>query len=308
MRAAIAEGGGADGVRVRERDRPSPWLGEVLVEVRAAGVNPADRRVSVGGGLPVSYPFPLGWEMSGVVRAVGPMVTRFAPGDAVCGLVRFPHPAGCYAEYVTSPARHLVAKPAALGHAEAAALPLAGLTAWQALVDIARVEPGQRVVVTAAAGGVGHLAVQLAVALGATVTGTASAAKHEFVRKLGAAEVIDYTTTDVAESEAVSGADVILDLLGGEETARLLPALRPGGTLVRVAGGPPQPIAGADGRRGVPMLVEPDHAELARLAELAAGGALKVTVTRTLPLERVAEAFELIATGHTTGKIVLEVA
>ncbi|RMI45207.1 NADP-dependent oxidoreductase [Streptomyces triticirhizae] len=303
MTAAVATSPGE--IRLTEVDRPAPWLGEVLVQVRAAGINPADCRAAAGRGLPVEHPFPLGWEMAGVVRAVGPMVTRFAPGDEVLGLLRFPRPGGCHAEFVTAPTRQLALRPAALSPEAAAALPLAGLTAWQALTEVARVEAGQRVLVTAAGGGVGHLAVRLARRLGATVIATASEGKHALVRGWGADEVIDHTRKDPATE--VADVDVVLDLLGGRETERLLGTPRPGGVLVRVAGGDPAPFAGADGRRGVPMLVEPDHAALAELASLAAGGEVEVLVERTWPLAELPAAYAAVEAGHAVGKTVLTV-
>ncbi|MGW5641026.1 NADP-dependent oxidoreductase, partial [Streptomyces sp. NPDC003832] len=207
--------------------RPTPAPGQVLVAVRAAGVNPTDWKHRAAGLFLDRLPLVLGWDVSGVVEAVGFGVTLFKPGDEVFGMLPYPHGVGSHAEYVTGPARAFAAKPAELDHVQAGALPLAALTAYQAIVDTAQVRPGQRVLVHAAAGGVGHLAVQIAKSRGAHVIGTASAPKHDFVRSLGADEVVDYRTTDFRD--AVQDIDVVLDPLSGETRARSLDVLRPGG-------------------------------------------------------------------------------
>ncbi|MGA5817844.1 NADP-dependent oxidoreductase [Kitasatospora sp. NPDC094028] len=302
--------GGPEVLRLVDTARPEPGRGEVLVRVHAAGVNPADwktrsRGVFANGATP---PFTLGWDVSGVVEAVGPGVAIHRPGDEVYGMPRFPHPAGGYAEYVTAPARHFAPRPAGLSHVEAAGLPLAALTAWQALVDTADVRPGQRVLVHAAAGGVGHLAVQIAKARGAYVIGTASAAKHGLLRELGADETVDYRTVDVAE--AVRDVDVVLDPIGGPSWARSLRSLRPGGTLVSIE--PPTeafPLAEAEaaGVRAVFMLVEPDQQGLREVSRLVGSGRLRVLIDTVLPLERAADAHRLGELGRTTGKVVLSV-
>lgn len=306
MRAIGQDGFGGPGtLKIVEVARPEPGPAEVLVRVHAAGVNPTDVWHRASGGLAGTL-VRLGWDVSGVVEATGPGVTMFEPGDEVFGLPRHPLPAGTYAEYVTSPARHLVRKPAALSHTEAAALPLAGLTAWQALVDVADVRAGQRVLIHAAAGGVGHLAVQIAKTLGAHVIGTARSAKHDFVRALGADEVIDYTRTDFAS--AVGDIDVVIDTIGGEYGARSLRTLREGGIVVSLAS--PAEAALADvaaplGFRARFMVVESDQAGLAQIASLAEAGALRPVIDTALPLEFAARAHEIIEAGRATGKIVL---
>ncbi|MGW8768548.1 NADP-dependent oxidoreductase [Streptomyces sp. NPDC055815] len=312
MRAVSQDIAGApDVLRVVEVERPEPGRGEVLVRVHAAGVNPADWKTRRRGEFATGArpPFTLGYDVAGVVEAVGEGVTLFQPGDEVFGMPRFPHPAGAYAEYVTAPARHFAPRPGGLTHIQAGALPLASLTAWQALVDTADVQPGQRVLIHAAAGGVGHLAVQIAKARGAYVIGTASSPKHELLRSLGADELIDYRTQDFAET--LRGVDVVLDTLGGPNCARSLRTLRPGGTLISIL--PPDdtfPVkeAEAAGVRAVFMLVEPDHAGLRQIASLVEGGALHVIVDEVFPLEEAARAHTLGETGRTTGKIVLSVA
>jgi NADPH:quinone reductase-like Zn-dependent oxidoreductase len=309
MRAIVQDSfGGPEVLRVVEVDRPEPGPAEVLIRVHAAGVNPTDRWHRATGGLGGDSPVRLGWDVSGVVETVGLGVTMFKPGDEVFGLPRQPRPAGTYAEYVTSPARHIVRKPAGLSHVEAAALPLAALTAWQALVDTADVRPGQRVLIHAAAGGVGHLAVQLAKDLGAYVIGTARSAKHAFVRGLGAAEVIDYTQVDFAS--AVSDADVVVDAIGGDYGPRSLRTLREGGILVSLASPAEVYLAARArevGRRAAFMITEADQAGMRAIASLVEAGRLRVAIDTVLPLDQAAEAHRLGEDGRTTGKIVLAV-
>ncbi|MCX5612065.1 MULTISPECIES: NADP-dependent oxidoreductase [unclassified Streptomyces] len=307
MRAiVVSQWGGPEVLTETELDRPEPGLGEILVRVRAAGVNPVDWKTRESGALIPWGPVPMvGWDVSGTVEAVGPGVTLYRAGDEVYGMPRFPQQAGGYAEYVTAPARHFAPKPASLDHVQAAALPLAALTAWQALVDTAGVSAGQRVLVHAAAGGVGHLAVQIAKARGAYVIGTASAGKHALLRDLGADEVIDYRTT--AFEEAVADMDVVIDAIGGDYTQRSLKVIKPGGHLVTLPGpdGIPADTAGV---HAAWVLVEPDLAGLREIAALADRGLLKPLVDTVLPLEQAAKAHEIGEQGRTTGKIVLTVA
>lgn len=306
MRAVVVEQwGGPRELSEREIGRPEPGLGEVLVRVRAAGVNPVDWKTRATGSLIEWSTLPaVGWDVSGTVEAVGPGVGVFRPGDEVFGMPLFPRQAGGYAEYVVAPARHLARKPAGLTHVEAAALPLAALTAWQALVDTADVRPGERVLVHAAAGGVGHLAVQIAKTRGAHVIGTASAAKHALVRELGADEVIDYRS--VRFEDVVSDVDVVLDGLGGRTAERSLRVLREGGRLITLPG-PDDVPAAPEGVRAMWMLVEPDHHGLREIAALVDRGSLKPVVETVLPLAQAAKAHEIGEQGRTTGKIVLTV-
>lgn len=307
MRAVAARRwGGPEVLELIEIDRPEPIATEILVRVHAAGVNPTDwksRRTGAGywGDPPI-----LGYDVSGVVEAVGFGVTLFRPGDEVFGMPWFPRQAGAYAEYVTAPARQFARKPAALDHVQAAGLPLVALTAWQSLADTAGVQPGQRVLIHAAAGGVGHVAVQIAKALGAYVIGTASAAKHDLVRSLGADEVIDYRTVDFATD--LAPVDVVLDTIGGDYGPRSLQVLRPGGCLVSLTDAGPIDEAAAQGIRAGFTLVEPDSAGLRSVVELVETGRLRVTVDTVLPLEQAAKAHELSESGRATGKIVLTVA
>ncbi|MFY1670023.1 NADP-dependent oxidoreductase [Plantactinospora sp. WMMB334] len=297
--------GGPEVLKLVEVDRPEPGPAEVLVRVHAIGVNPTDFWHRATGGL-AGRPVRLGWDLSGVVEAVGAGAALFSPGDEVFGMPRQPHPAGTYAEYVTAPSRHLARKPAGLSHVEAAGLGLAGLTAWQALVDVADLRPGQRVLVHAAAGGVGHLAVQIARARGAYVIGTARAPKHEFVAGLGADEVIDYTSTDFADR--LRDLDVVLDPIGGDYGPRSLRTLRPDGILVALASPAEAYLAeeaARQGRRARFMIVEADRAGLRSLAGLVEAGQLRVEVELILRLEEAARAHEIGQSGRTKGKIVL---
>ncbi|MGW3020842.1 NADP-dependent oxidoreductase [Streptomyces longwoodensis] len=300
--------GGPEVLRTVEVERPAPRPNEVLVRVRAAGVNPTDWKHRATGGFLGEPPFVLGWDLSGTVEAVGIGVATFAPGDEVFGMLPYPWGHGSHAEYVIAPVRTLWHKPAALTHAEAGALPLVSLTAWQALVETAGLEAGQRVLVHAAAGGVGHVAVQIAKARGAYVIGTASAAKHDFVRGLGADEVVDYRETDV--TEAVKDVDVVLDTLGGDTSTDSLRVLRPGGTVVSILPvGSPEFFTEAErlGVRAVRMLVDADRAGMRAVAGLVEAGDLRPTIAGTFPLADAAEAHRQGDTGRTTGKLVLVV-
>ncbi|WP_030718066.1 NADP-dependent oxidoreductase [Streptomyces sp. NRRL S-237] len=302
--------GGPEVLRLVETERPAPGPTEILVRVHAAGVNPADRQIRSRGvfSTGATTPFTLGFDVSGVVEEVGRGVTVLRPGDAVFGMPRFPHPAGAYADYVTAPARHFAHRPERLDHIHAAALPLAALTAWQALVDTAGVGPGTRVLIHAAAGGVGHLAVQIAKSRGAYVIGTAREAGHDFLRALGADELVDHTRQDFAE--VVSGVDVVLDAVGPAYWSRSLRTLRPGGTLISIV--PldetfPAEQARAAGVRAMFMLVEPDQAGLRAVASLVDSGRLRVEVAAVVPLAEAARAHALGEGGRTRGKIVLSV-
>ncbi|MEU9170537.1 NADP-dependent oxidoreductase [Streptomyces sp. NPDC048420] len=300
--------GGPEVLKEIEVERPTPWANQVLVRVRAAGLNPTDWKHRATGGFLGQPPFVLGWDVSGVVEAVGIGVAAFKPGDEVFGLLPYPYGHGSHAEYVLAPVRALTHKPASIDHIQAGALPLVSLTAWQALVENADLRPGQRVLIHAAAGGVGHVAVQIAKARGAYVIGTASAGKHDFLRELGADEVIDYRETDF--TEAVKDVDVVLDTLGEETSVRSLRVLRPGGVVVSIL-----PVGSDEfdkeaerlGVRAVRMLVDADRAGMEAIAELVDAGKLRPAIAGTFPLAGAAEAHELGDTGRTTGKLVLVV-
>lgn len=294
--------------------RPEPLPTEVRVKVHAAGINPVDWKTRAGAGMAGVLgepPFILGWDVSGVVEKVGFGVTTLREGDEVYGMPWFPRAAGGYAEYVTAPARQFARKPSNVSHVQAAAVPLAALTAWQALVDTAHVESGQRVLIHAAAGGVGHLATQFAKHLGAHVIGTARAGNHGWLTKLGADEVIDYTA--VRFEEVVSGVDVVLDMVGDlhDTSIRSLDVMRPGGLLVAVPAGVSPELAAAAAakdRRVTPFLVEPDGPALAAIGVLIHSGEVVVEVEEAFPLEQVAAAHDRGESNRTRGKLVLRVA
>jgi NADPH:quinone reductase-like Zn-dependent oxidoreductase len=312
MRAVVLDRyGPAELLAIAGRSIPEPGPTEIRVRVAAAGVNPVDWKTREGGGLAGVLghpPIVLGWDVAGVVDALGTGVTRFAVGDRVLGMPWFPRQAGGYAEFVTGPSRHFARVPDGIPWEQAAGLPLAGLTAWQCIVDIAEVRPGQRVLVHAAAGGVGHLAAQIALSRGAYVIGTASSAKHRLLGSLGLHEAINYRGT--AFEKVVEPVDLVLDLVGGDVAMRSLDALRPGGLLISLpSGSAAEAIAAAPhrGLRATGMLVEPDGDGLEELAAMVRTRHLKVLVEETFPLERAAEAHKVGERGGNTGKLVLTV-
>lgn len=311
MKAVVLHEFGGPGVlRIEDVPVPEPIPTEIQVRVEAAGVNPVDCKTRLGRGMASVLgepPLRIGWDVSGVVTAVGVGVTRFAVGEEVYGMPWFPRQAGAYAEYVTAPSRHFAAKPAVLTHEEAAALPLAGLTAWQMLVDTAHLHSGDDVLVHGAAGGVGHLAVQIAAARGANVFATARAEQAEWLAELGAGRTIDYR--EERFEELLSELDTVIDCTGANGE-RSLAALRPGGVLVSVS------ASAADGlreqaalkeQRAAGILVEPDLVGLEGLDHLIEQGQLRVKVDEVFELERVADAHRLVEAGHGGGKIVLRV-
>ncbi|MFF1922770.1 NADP-dependent oxidoreductase [Streptomyces sp. NPDC058221] len=313
MRAVtIGEFGGPDVLTAGRVARPEPLPTEVLVRVHAAGVNPVDWKTRAGHGMAglQKLPLILGWDVSGVVEEVGFGVTSLSPGDEVYAMPWFPRPAGAYAEFVTAPSRQFARKPASLSHIEAAAVPLAGLTAWQALVDTARVTAGQRVLVHAAAGGVGHLAVQFAKHLGAEVVATAREPRHRWLKELGADETVDYTRRRF--EEAIGEVDVVIDLIGAADDTdvRSVSVTRRGGLVISIPSGVSEKLAATAAQAGVrtsPLLVEPDAAGLTAIAGLVDSGTVRVEVERAFALEQAAEAHRLGESNRTRGKLVLEV-
>lgn len=299
--------GGPEVFRLADVPEPAPLPTEVVVRAKAIGVNPVETYVRAGrfpfAGQP---PIILGWDVAGVVESVVPGTNRFAVGDEVFGMPLFPRAAKAYAELVAAPARQLARKPAALDFRQAAAIPLAGLTAWQSLVDVAGVRAGERVLIHGASGGVGHIAVQIAKARGAHVIGTASTGKCDFVRHLGADDVIDHRSIDFAE--AVRDVDVVLDVVGGDYGERSLKTLKPGGMLVTIVDRLNRELAekAADsGRRFAGVTVEPDHGGLEALAALAEAGKLTVHVEKAFPLAEAGNAHHFLVEGRPRGKIVL---
>ncbi|WAL65401.1 NADP-dependent oxidoreductase [Amycolatopsis cynarae] len=296
---------------VDDAPKPTPGPPQVLIRVKATSVNPVELFVR-SGAFPLlgEPPFVLGWDVSGVVEQVDPGVHRFKVGDEVYGMPYFPAAAGANAEYVVAPARQLARKPAGISHEEAAALPLVGLTAWHALVEIAQVRPGQRVLIHGAGGGLGHVAVQVAKHLGAEVVGTASAAKHDFLRGLGADQLVDYRTQDYTEVLRDAPVDVVLETLGDGNAERSFGVLRQGGVLVtaveRLSSTLPE-LAKRSGVRFAAVGVEPDPAGLEALGELVEAGRLRVHLQQVFPLDRLAEAHEVLAAGGVQGKLAITV-
>ena len=307
----MREHGGPEVLELREIERPTPRADELLVRMRAAGLNPVDTQVRSGSWVPDEAgepPMVLGWDIAGTVEAAGDAVSGFAPGDRVFGLPHFPELARCDAEYVAMPSSHMAHMPDSLSDEQAGALPLAGLTAWQALVDTAGVGKGDRVLIQAAAGGVGHLAVQITKARGAHVIGTARAEKHDFLGELGVDEPVDYTAGPV--EEAVSEVDVVLDTVSEDDAGLLgsLGTLRKSGILVVIAGDLTDEVneaAAREGKRATEMLVHPDQSGLKALAALVEEDRLRVVVEESFPLERVADAHERLESGRVSGKLVL---
>jgi len=251
-----------------------------------------------------TFPLILGWDVSGVVEALGTGVIRLKVGDEVFSRPDISRD-GAYAEFITIKESEVALKPKSIDHIHAAALPLVGLTAWQTLFDAAGLAAGQRVLIHAAAGGVGHLAVQLAKWKGAHVIATASAHNHDFLRKLGADQVVDYKT--VCFEAAVEPVDVVLDTLGGETQERSWKVLKPGGILVSIASPPSAEEAKAQGMRQAFVFTQPNAAQLAEIAKLVDAEKLKVIVETILPLSDATRGQELSERGHTRGKIVLRV-
>jgi NADPH:quinone reductase-like Zn-dependent oxidoreductase len=312
MRAVVMhEHGGPEVLAVEEVERPIPGPGEVLIEMRAAGLNPVDGQVRAGAWVTEEMgepPMILGWDVAGLVVEAGEGARSFAPGDRVYGMPSFPELARCDAEYVIAAEARIAQVPNALTDEQAGALPLAGLTAWQALVERAHVQDGDRVLIQAAAGGVGHLAVQLAKARGAHVIGTARAEKHEFLRAIGVEEPVDYTEGPL--DQLVSDLDVVIETVSEDDVGLLssLAALRRGGRLVVIAADVTERLqaeAEREGKIATEMLVAPDRAGLKALASLADVGRLSVHVEAAFPLSQAADGHRRQQSGRVTGKLVL---
>ena len=303
MKAArIHSFGGPEVVAVEEVALPRPKPDEVLVRVHAAGVNPVDWKIREGhlGNGPL--PQTLGSDLSGVVEVPGSAVKDFRAGDAVFGTVS--DESGSYAEYALATAAQVARKPASLDDVHAAALPIACLTAWQALFDHGHLQPGQKVLIHAAAGGVGGFAVQFAKFKEAHVIGTASAQSLEYVRSLGADEVIDYRS--MRFEDAVSDVDLVIDTIGGETQTRSWKVLKRGGVLVSTVQPPDEKAAEQHGVRGLFMVCDlKRNDQLARIADLVVREQVKVKVETILPFTEARRGLDMSQSGHTHGKIVL---
>jgi NADPH:quinone reductase-like Zn-dependent oxidoreductase len=308
MKAVRIHGyGNADVLKYEDAPLPDIAPNDVLVQVVATSVNPVDWKIREGylqQMIPYQFPLTLGWDVSGVVEAVGSKVTRFKPGDDV-----FSRPDirrnGTYAEYVAIREDELAHKPKTISHVEAATLPLAGIAAWEAIVTTAKVAAGQRVLIHAASGGVGSIAVQLAKSRGAYVIATTSEKNQALVRSIGADEVIDYRVLKF--EEVVREMDVVLDTIGGQVQEASWSVLKPGGILVSIISTPSEEKAKALGVRSAFLFIQSNAAILSQLAALVESGKLRPIVGAEFALKDIAKAHALSQSGHAVGKIALYV-
>jgi NADPH:quinone reductase-like Zn-dependent oxidoreductase len=294
--------GGPEVLQLEEVQIPKPQPDEVLVRVHAVGINPVDWKIREGHMGMGPLPQFIGSDFSGVVELTGSSVRDFRTDDAVFGTVA--DESGSYAEYALATVSQIARKPLSLDHVHAAALPIASLTAWQALVDHAHLQADQTVLIHGAAGGVGSFAVQFAAYKGAHIIGTASVQNHHYLRELGADEVIDYRS--VHFEDVVSDVDVILDTQGGKTQERSWRVLKRGGILLSIVQPPDEQRAKDFGARA--MFVRCDHRrgdQLARIADLVANGQVKVNVEKVMPLSQAREAQQMSQGGHLHGKVVL---
>jgi len=300
----IHQFGGPETLRVEDLPMPEPGHGEVRIRVVAASVNPVDYKMRNGGYLPSeALPLTLGRDVAGVIDALGPDVDGVLVGEAVFAMLDRDH--GGYVEFVTQAAANCAPKPARLDFVQAAAVPLAGLTAWQGLFDHGGLQAGQRVLIHGAAGGVGHFAVQFARTCGAAVIATCSGRDADFVESLGASDVIDYHKERF--EDRVQEVDLVFDLIGGDTQERSWTVLKAGGTMVSTLKEPDQAKAVAKHARGVHYMAHPDGGQLAEIARLIDQGRVVPRIDRVYPLEEAADAEATLENDHVRGKIVLEV-
>jgi NADPH:quinone reductase-like Zn-dependent oxidoreductase len=316
MRAiTMATTGGPEVLGISEVERPNKVNAEFLVKVIAAGVNPIDAKTRSGKGVSgeiKNYPAIIGQDFSGIVIESPYEAHPIKPGDEVYGMVMVPRFGGCYAEYVTVSSLSLTKKPTSISHVEAAGVPLAALTAWGMVVEVAKAHEGQRILIHAGAGGVGHFAVQFASYFGAHVIATGSERNQGWLRELGASEVIDYGSTRFEDH--LADVDVVIDMIGNVSDntgSRSLTVIRRGGLLINLPSGSwPTVIedAAAAGVRASGYKVSPDGATLAVISRLLTSGDVRVRVDEVFELDKAADAHRSLETGHTRGKIVLKVA
>jgi NADPH:quinone reductase-like Zn-dependent oxidoreductase len=299
--------GDADTLCYEDAPLPEPGPLDVRIRVHAAAVNPVDWKIRAGylaAMLPYQLPLTIGWDVSGVVDQLGAEVTGVSVGDAVYSrpdIVRD----GTYAEYAVVRASEVAVKPESLSHREAAAVPLAGLTAWQALFEHAQLKAGERVLIHAGAGGVGSFAIQFAKWAGAHVIATASASNEVLVRNLGADEFVDYRSQRF--ELVLDKVDVVLDTIGGDTQRRSIALLNHGGRLFSVVGTPDRAALAAVGATGGMFMVQPSRDDLGRIAQLFDAGKVRVLIDSVFPLSQARAAHEKSQTGRAKGKIVLEV-
>jgi len=303
----IHEYGGPEVLKYEDAPKPTPAADEVLIRVHAAGVNPVDWKVRAGYAkerLKYKMPFIPGWDVSGVIEAVGSAAKRLKAGDEVYSRPDIARD-GSYAEYIVVRESEVALKPKSLDHVTAAAIPLASLTAWQGLFDAAKLTAGQTVLIHGAAGGVGTFAVQFAKTKGARVTATASKKNHDFLRSLGADELIDYNTTKF--EDVVHDVDAVFDTITGETADRSWQVIKKGGVYVSILAPPSHEKAAARGVRAEHVFVQPKIDQLDEIGKLVTAGKVKVIIEKVFPLSDARAAQESNATGHTRGKIVLRV-
>src|SRR5262252_96084 len=309
MKAVIIhEYGGPEVLKFEDVPRPEPKDDQLLIRVVAAGVNPVDGMIRSGmfdkeGNR--SFPIILGGDVAGVVERVGSKITKFKAGDPVFAYVSLDNSGG-YAQYALVTEREVAAKPKSLTYVEAAAVPIAGMTAWQALVDTAKLSAGQTVLIHGGSGGVGSFAIQIAKARGAKVIATASTTNQEFLKQLGADVAIDYTKQKF--EDVAKDVDVVLDSIGRDTLARSYGVVKKGGIIVSLVARLDQTELDKHGIHGATLSVDPNPDELAEIGKLIDQGKIKVVVSQTFPLSEAKRAQEQVATGHTRGKIVLKVA
>lgn len=299
--------GGPEVLEVREIPIPVPTAGELLLRVRAAAINPVDTGVRSGRAFGLSGavpPYVPGFDVSGTVASIGPGVTRFDVGDDVFAMLDLRRGGG-YAEYTIVKENEAATKPLNVSHAEAASVPLVGLTAWQTLFEISNLQAGQTVLIHAGAGGVGSIAIQLAKWRGARVIATASDYNHDFLRELGADVQVDYRTQRF--EDFATDVDVVLDTIGGETQVRSMAVLKEGGTLISIVGLTPQ---GRNPERNdirvTSTLVRPDWEQLSQIGELIEDGTVRPIVNYRFSLQQAPQAHEQSETRRSRGKIVLE--
>lgn len=300
----IHEFGGPETLKVEDLPKPEAGASEVLIRILGASINPVDYKIRQGGYLPEeALPMTLGRDVAGVVEAVGHGVDEFKEGDAVYAMLAFEH--GGYAEYVAEPIANVASKPGKLDFIQAAAVPLAGLTAWQGLFDHGGLKAGQTVLIHGAAGGVGHFAVQFAVARGARVIATCSGQDAEFVKGLGASETIDYHKEKF--EDRVSDVDLVFDLVAGETQDRSFPVIRDGGALVSTLKEPDKARAAQRRIRTAHYMAAPNGAQLAEIGRLIDAGKVIPNIEGVFPLAAAADAEKELETAHVRGKLVLAV-
>jgi len=303
----IHQYGGPEVLAHVELQRPTPGPSEVLIKVHAASVNPFDWKARAGymkEFFSLAFPATLGSDVSGTVEEVGPGAARFKRGDEVYASLG--REGGGYAEYAVAKEAIVAEKPSTLDYVQAAAVPAVGLTAWQTLFEVAQLRAGQKVLIHAAAGGVGNFAVQFAKAKGAYVIGTASSKNQAFLGELGVDKAVDYKKTRF--EDVVHDADVVLDTIGGDTQERSFKALKKGGILVSIVQPPSQELAAKHGVRALFYGSHPSSSDLTEIARLIDSGNVKTVVETVLPLAEARRAHELSESGHGRGKIVLKVA